>query len=44
MNYFVGQAVGQMNQVKPAAQVVLDMVDEFIVAAERVAHLVDVEG
>jgi len=41
VNYFVGQAVGQMNQVKPAAQVVLDMVDEFIVAAERVAHLVD---
>jgi NAD(P)H-dependent flavin oxidoreductase YrpB (nitropropane dioxygenase family) len=44
VNYFVGQAVGQMNQVKPAAQVVLDMVDEFIVAAERVAHLLDAGG
>jgi NAD(P)H-dependent flavin oxidoreductase YrpB (nitropropane dioxygenase family) len=41
VNYFVGQAVGQMNQVKPAAQVVLDLVDEFIAAAERVAHLLD---
>ncbi len=41
VNYFVGQAVGQMNQVKPAAQVVLDMVEEFIDAAERIAGLVD---
>jgi NAD(P)H-dependent flavin oxidoreductase YrpB (nitropropane dioxygenase family) len=41
VNYFVGQAVGQMNQVKPAAQVVLDMVEEFIVAAERIGGLVD---
>jgi NAD(P)H-dependent flavin oxidoreductase YrpB (nitropropane dioxygenase family) len=43
VNYFVGQAVGQMNQVKPAAQVVLDMVEEFIEAAERVGGLVRVE-
>jgi NAD(P)H-dependent flavin oxidoreductase YrpB (nitropropane dioxygenase family) len=43
VNYFVGQAVGQMNQVKPAAQVVLDMVEEFIVAAERIAHLVEID-
>jgi NAD(P)H-dependent flavin oxidoreductase YrpB (nitropropane dioxygenase family) len=43
VNYFVGQAVGQMNQVKPAAQVVLDMVDEFIDAAQRVATLVEVD-
>jgi NAD(P)H-dependent flavin oxidoreductase YrpB (nitropropane dioxygenase family) len=41
VNYFVGQAVGQMNQVKPAAQVVLDMVEEFIDAAERISALVD---
>jgi NAD(P)H-dependent flavin oxidoreductase YrpB (nitropropane dioxygenase family) len=41
VNYFVGQAVGQMNQVKPAAQVVLDMVEEFIEAAEHIASLVD---
>jgi len=40
VNYFVGQAVGQMNQVKPAAQVVLDMVEEFIDAAERISALV----
>jgi NAD(P)H-dependent flavin oxidoreductase YrpB (nitropropane dioxygenase family) len=41
VNYFVGQAVGQMNQVKPAAQVVLDMVDEFIDAAENLKGLLD---
>jgi NAD(P)H-dependent flavin oxidoreductase YrpB (nitropropane dioxygenase family) len=41
VNYFVGQAVGQMNQVKPARQVVLDMVDEFIDAAERLGHLLE---
>ncbi len=29
-NYFVGQIVGSMNAVKPASQVVFDMVDEFI--------------
>ena len=28
-NYFVGQVVGTMNQVKPARQVVLDMVTEY---------------
>ena len=37
INYFVGQAVGQMNQSKPATTVVLDMVEEFIDAAERIA-------
>lgn len=35
INYFVGQAVGQMNQVKPAAQVVYDMVEAYIDAATR---------
>lgn len=29
-NYFVGQVVGTMNQVKPARQVVFDMVEEYI--------------
>jgi len=29
-NYFVGQIVGNMNKSKPSAQVVFDMVDEFI--------------
>ncbi|MEY2406603.1 MAG: hypothetical protein QOG39_1519, partial [Acidimicrobiaceae bacterium] len=42
VNYFVGQVVGQMNKVKPARQVVFDMVEEFIDAAERVAGTLDV--
>ena len=41
VNYFVGQVVGQMNQVKPAKQVVYDMVEEFIDAAQRIAGLLD---
>jgi NAD(P)H-dependent flavin oxidoreductase YrpB (nitropropane dioxygenase family) len=41
VNYFVGQAVGQMNQVKPAAQVVMDMVEEFITATERMSALLE---
>ena len=39
--YFVGQVVGPMNQVKPARQVVLDMVDEFIDAAQSLSHLLE---
>jgi NAD(P)H-dependent flavin oxidoreductase YrpB (nitropropane dioxygenase family) len=35
-NYFVGQIVGAMNEAKPAAQVVFDMIDEFI---DSVQHL-----
>lgn len=35
-NYFVGQVVGSMNEVKPAARVVLEMVDELIDAMQRV--------
>jgi NAD(P)H-dependent flavin oxidoreductase YrpB (nitropropane dioxygenase family) len=34
-NYFVGQVVGQMNTVKPARQVVYDMIEEFADAIER---------
>ncbi|MFI6522703.1 NAD(P)H-dependent flavin oxidoreductase [Spirillospora sp. NPDC050679] len=34
-NYFVGQCVGQMNAVKPARQVVYDMVSEFADAVDR---------
>ncbi|HEX4820894.1 MAG TPA: nitronate monooxygenase family protein [Acidimicrobiales bacterium] len=41
VNYFVGQVVGSMNQVKPAKQVVYEMVEEFIGAAERVAGLLE---
>jgi NAD(P)H-dependent flavin oxidoreductase YrpB (nitropropane dioxygenase family) len=37
INYFVGQVVGQMSVVRPAGQVVLDMVDGYIKAAERLA-------
>jgi NAD(P)H-dependent flavin oxidoreductase YrpB (nitropropane dioxygenase family) len=29
-NYFVGQVVGSLDRVKPARQVVLDMIDEYI--------------
>lgn len=34
-NYFVGQVVGQLNESKPAARVVYEMIDEFIEALER---------
>ena len=36
-NYFVGQIVGNMNTVKPAAQVVFDMIDEFIESVQGLA-------
>ena len=38
INYFVGQAVGQMNTARPAARVVIDMVEEYIEAASRLAE------
>jgi hypothetical protein len=41
-NYFVGQIVGDMNQTKKAAQVVYDMVEEFIEATETLARQLDV--
>jgi NAD(P)H-dependent flavin oxidoreductase YrpB (nitropropane dioxygenase family) len=34
-NYFVGQVVGQMNEPKPAARVVYEMIEEFIDSVER---------
>jgi NAD(P)H-dependent flavin oxidoreductase YrpB (nitropropane dioxygenase family) len=37
-NYFVGQVVGTMNQSKPAAQVVYEMIDEFIDAARSLGR------
>lgn len=40
-NYFVGQIVGNMNVSKPAAQVVFDMVDEFIDATQALARQLD---
>ncbi|MCZ7536948.1 MAG: nitronate monooxygenase family protein [Acidimicrobiia bacterium] len=41
VNYFVGQVVGTMDRVKPARQVVLDMIDEYIDAAQ---HVTDIMG
>ncbi len=40
INYFVGQAVGQMNTAKPAAQVVMDMVEGYIAAASALGQSV----
>jgi NAD(P)H-dependent flavin oxidoreductase YrpB (nitropropane dioxygenase family) len=41
--YFVGQVVGSLSQVKSARQVVLDMVDEYIDAYERLRRLTEEE-
>ena len=38
--YFVGQAVGLMNQPISARQVVYDFMEDFATAAERMADLV----
>jgi hypothetical protein len=43
VTYFVGQVVGSMNQVRPARRVVLEMVEEFIDAVERLGSLLDDE-
>ena len=40
-NYFVGQIVGSMNVAKPAAQVVFDMIDEFIESVQALAKQLD---
>ena len=40
-NYFVGQVVGTMNRSIPARQVVLEMVEEYIEASQRVAGILD---
>jgi NAD(P)H-dependent flavin oxidoreductase YrpB (nitropropane dioxygenase family) len=37
INYFVGQVVGQMNSIKPARTVVLEMVDEYIDVVQGLA-------
>jgi hypothetical protein len=37
-NYFVGQVVGTMNRVRPARQVVLDMVTEYVEVVDRFAR------
>jgi NAD(P)H-dependent flavin oxidoreductase YrpB (nitropropane dioxygenase family) len=40
-NYFVGQIVGTMDQSKPAAQVVYEMIDEFIDAVRSLGRQLD---
>ncbi len=40
-NYFVGQIVGSMNESKQADRVVLDMVEEFIDAMQRVTAMME---
>lgn len=40
-NYFVGQIVGSMNETKPAAQVVFDMIDEFIESVQALGRQLD---
>jgi NAD(P)H-dependent flavin oxidoreductase YrpB (nitropropane dioxygenase family) len=37
INYFVGQAVGMMNESKPATTVVFDLVEQYVDAATRIA-------
>ncbi|MGP3915331.1 NAD(P)H-dependent flavin oxidoreductase [Nonomuraea sp. 10N515B] len=39
VNYYVGQVVGQLDQVKPAREVVYDMISEFGEAVERLTRL-----
>lgn len=36
--YWVGQGVGLMNKVKPAREVVLDFIDDYLAAAERLSR------
>jgi NAD(P)H-dependent flavin oxidoreductase YrpB (nitropropane dioxygenase family) len=40
-NYFVGQVVGSLDRVKPARQVVLDMVDEYIDATRALEQTME---
>jgi NAD(P)H-dependent flavin oxidoreductase YrpB (nitropropane dioxygenase family) len=40
-NYFVGQCVGQMNSVRPARQVVYDMITEFAEALDRLNKITE---
>ncbi len=42
-NYFVGQVVGRLNTVKPARQVVYDMIEEFTEVLERLTAITDRE-
>jgi NAD(P)H-dependent flavin oxidoreductase YrpB (nitropropane dioxygenase family) len=44
VNYFVGQVVGNMNQIKPARQVVFEMVDEYLDVVGGLARGLEVSG
>jgi NAD(P)H-dependent flavin oxidoreductase YrpB (nitropropane dioxygenase family) len=39
--YFVGQGVGLMNKVKPAREVVLEFIEDYVAAAERLGASLD---
>ena len=43
-NYFVGQVVGQLHAIRPARQVVLDMMTEYAEVAQRFADQVAEEA
>jgi NAD(P)H-dependent flavin oxidoreductase YrpB (nitropropane dioxygenase family) len=44
LNYFVGQVVGSLNQVKPARRVLLDMVEEYVDVARGFADSLEASG
>lgn len=39
--YFVGQGVGLMNKVKPAREVVLEFIEDYLAAAERLCRSIE---
>ncbi len=39
--YFVGQGVGLMNKIKPAREVVLEFIEDYVAAAERLFRTID---
>jgi len=39
--YFVGQGVGLMNKVKPAREVVLEFIEDYLAAAERLSRTIE---
>jgi hypothetical protein len=39
----VGQIVGSMNQIKPAAQVVYDLIEEYVESLERLNTITEAE-
>jgi len=43
-NYFVGQVVGQLDRIRPARQVVLDMMTEYAEVAQRFADQLSEEA